>query len=178
MDYTITAQRCMVSCKYMTTHQTLTEGMAAPDFTLPDETGNDRSLSEFRGQWVVLYFYPKDDTPGCTKEACTIAEAYSDFTDNGAIVLGVSKDSPESHQKFKTKYNLPFTLLADETTEMIDAYGAWQERSMYGKKFMGTVRMSYLIDPDGKIARVYPKVTPTEHAGELLQDLRTLANSN
>lgn len=144
----------------------------APAFSLPDETGTMRSLDEFRGQWVVLYFYPKDDTPGCTKEACTIAEVYQDFGRYGAVVLGVSKDDPESHRNFKEKYELPFTLLSDESTEMIAAYGAWQERSLYGRKFMGTVRMTYLIDPDGMIAKVYPKVSPTEHAAELLRDLK------
>jgi peroxiredoxin Q/BCP len=146
----------------------------APTFRLPDETGAERSLDEFLGSWLIIYFYPKDDTPGCTKEACTIAEVYDEFQRTNAIVLGVSKDSPASHQRFKQKHQLPFTLLADESTDMTQAYGAWQEKSMYGRKYMGTARVTYIIDPDGKVAKVYPKVTPASHAGELLRDLKVL----
>ena len=146
----------------------------APAFSLPDEAGSSRTLEEFAGQWLVVYFYPKDDTPGCTKEACVIAETYEEFTKQGVAVLGVSKDSSASHMKFKNKYNLPFTLLSDESTEMIKAYGAWQERSMYGRKYMGTARVSYLIDQKGMIVKVYPRVTPADHALELLQDIANL----
>lgn len=143
----------------------------APAFALPDETGTVRSLEAEKGKWVVLYFYPKDDTPGCTKEACAIRDIYDEFAKRGVTVFGVSKDSVASHVKFKKKYQLPFSLLSDESTDMIAAYGAWQEKSLYGKKFMGIQRMSYLIDPTGKVAQVYPKVTPTEHAHEILRDL-------
>ncbi len=146
----------------------------APAFSLSDEAGTIRKLSDYAGSWVVLYFYPKDDTPGCTKEACVISEVYDEFEALGVTVLGVSKDSPASHKAFKEKYQLPFTLLSDEELKTIQAYGAWQERSMYGKKFMGTARITYIIDPKGKVARVYPKVSPADHALELLKDLRSL----
>lgn len=152
----------------------LSENTKAPSFTVPDETGTKRRLSEFKGQWVVLYFYPKDDTTGCTKEACGIAEVYDEFSALGVAVLGVSKDSPASHTKFKEKYHLPFTLLADESTEMIQTYDAWKEKSMYGRKYFGTERVTYIISPQGKIAKVYPKVTPADHALILLADLRKL----
>jgi peroxiredoxin Q/BCP len=144
----------------------------APEFSLPDETGTEHSLSAEAGKWVVIYFYPKDDTPGCTKEACAIRDIYDDFAALGVTVFGVSKDNPASHAKFKDKYQLPFTLLSDETGEMIDAYGALQEKSMFGKKYMGIQRMTYLINPAGKVVKVYPKVSPTEHAHEVLEDLR------
>lgn len=147
-------------------------GDTAPDFTLVDDGRKERSISEEKGKWVLIYFYPKDDTPGCTKEACAIRDVYNDFKKLGVTVFGVSKDSVASHIKFKEKYELPFSLLSDESGEMIEQYGAWQEKSMYGKKFMGIVRMSYLVDPEGKIAKVYPKVAPTEHALEILADIR------
>jgi thioredoxin-dependent peroxiredoxin len=147
---------------------------AAPQFSLLDQDSHTRTLSEFAGQWVVIYFYPKDDTPGCTKEACAIADVYNDFAKLGVTVLGVSKDSPTSHKKFAEKYHLPFTLLSDESTEMIQAYGAWAEKSMYGKKYMGIDRITYLVNPDGKIAKVYPKVDPATHALEILSDLKAL----
>jgi peroxiredoxin Q/BCP len=146
----------------------------APSFTLPDETGTHRSLEEFQGQFVVLYFYPKDDTPGCTKEACMIKEVYDEFSALGVVVLGVSKDSPESHQQFKTKHELPFTLLSDESGEMIESYEAWGEKSMFGNKYQGILRVTYLIDPAGQIVKVYPKVSPAKHALELLKDLKEL----
>lgn len=152
----------------------LEAGQKAPDFSLPDDTGTVRSLNAEAGKWIVVYFYPKDDTPGCTKEACAIRDIYSEFEMKGVTVFGVSKDSVASHAKFKAKYDLPFTLLADESTDMITAYGAWKEKSMYGKTFMGIQRMSYLIDPEGKVAKVYPKVAPTEHAHEILKDLGEL----
>lgn len=152
----------------------LAVGDKAPAFSLPDQHETLRTLGEGAGSWQVIYFYPKDDTPGCTKEACTIAEVYDEFAALGVIVYGVSKDSQASHKKFAEKYKLPFTLLSDESTAMIQAYGAWQEKSMFGKRYMGIQRMSYLIDPAGKVAKVYPKVTPADHALELLRDLREL----
>jgi peroxiredoxin Q/BCP len=146
----------------------------APAFNLMDEAGAKHRLSDYKGQWLVIYFYPKDDTPGCTKEACGIAEVYDEFAKLGVKVFGVSKDSPASHVKFKEKYHLPFTLLSDESTEMIEKYGVWKEKSMYGKTFMGINRITYIINPSGKIARVYPKVSPADHALQLLGDLRIL----
>ena len=146
----------------------------APAFTLVDEMNRKHKLSDYNDQWVVLYFYPKDDTPGCTKEARTIAEVYDEFEKLGAVVLGVSKDSAESHASFKKKYNLPFTLLSDESRKVIEKYGAWQERSLYGKKFMGTARITYIIGPKGKITKAYEKVTPASHALRLLKDLKEL----
>lgn len=146
-------------------------GTAAPDFRLQDQDGNDHSLASYQGKWLIIYFYPKDDTPGCTKEACAIAEVYGDFEKLGVAVVGVSKDTPRSHKKFAEKYHLPFTLLSDPTTEMMQAYGAWGEKSMYGRTFMGTLRISYLVDPEGKIAKVYPDVDPATHALELLRDI-------
>lgn len=146
----------------------------APAFKLVDEKEEPHRLSDYKGKWVVIYFYPKDDTPGCAKEACTISEVYDDFEKMGVTVLGVSKDSSASHVKFKEKYHLPFTLLSDESTTMIEKYGAWQERSLYGRKFMGTVRITYIIDPKGKVVKVYPKVSPATHALQLLKDLKQL----
>lgn len=144
----------------------------APDFSLPDQTEKIRTLSEFLGSWLLVYFYPKDDTPGCTKEACAIAEVYSDFRNAGITVVGVSKDSPASHMKFAEKYSLPFTLLSDTEGVMVEAYGAWQEKSMFGKTAMGIERISYLVNPEGKIERVYPKVDPATHALEILKDVK------
>lgn len=145
----------------------------APAFELADETGKTHRLADYKGQWLVIYFYPKDDTPGCTKEACTIAEIYDEFAALGVKVFGVSKDSPASHAKFKDKYHLPFTLLSDESTKMIEEYGVWKEKSMYGKTFMGINRITYIISPEGKVVKVYPKVSPADHALELLADLRS-----
>lgn len=150
------------------------QGDRAPAFTLQDQEGKNVSLSDFKGQWVLLYFYPKDDTPGCTKEACSIRDDYSAFGSLEAVVLGVSADSVESHKKFAEKFQLPFRLLSDPDKKMIEAYGAWGEKSMYGKKYFGITRMSYLIDPQGTIAKVYPKVKPELHALEVLKDLREL----
>lgn len=149
-------------------------GNKAPDFSLLDDTGTERTLNGELGKWVVIYFYPKDDTPGCTKEACAIRDIYNDFAKLGVTVFGVSKDSVASHKKFKEKYELPFSLLSDESTEMIQVYGAWQEKSMFGKDYLGTIRMSYLINPAGEVAKVYPEVSPTEHALEILKDLKEL----
>lgn len=146
----------------------------APNFTLFDQNEGSHSLSQYIGKWLVIYFYPKDDTPGCTTEACAIAEVYDDFAKLGVTVLGVSKDSPQSHKKFAEKYKLPFRLLSDPNGEMIEAYGAWKEKSMFGKTSLGTVRITYLINPDGVIVKVYPKVDPASHAVEMLNDIKTL----
>lgn len=143
----------------------------APDFSLLDQNETVHKLSEYAGQLKVIYFYPKDDTPGCTKEACAIRDIYHDFEKLGVKVFGVSKDTPAKHKKFAEKYELPFTLLSDPDATMIAAYGAWQEKSMYGKKYMGIERMSYLIDENNNVRKVYPKVSPTEHALELLRDI-------
>lgn len=149
-------------------------GDKVPAFSLLDQDEVTHTAAELTGGWSVVYFYPKDDTPGCTKEACGIAEVYDEFSALGVRVYGVSKDTPAKHAKFAAKYHLPFTLLSDESTEMIDTYGAWQEKSMYGKKYMGIMRMTYIVDPAGKVAKVYPKVTPASHALELLADIKAL----
>lgn len=150
----------------------LTEGIEAPDFVLPDQDGKSHQLSHYRGRWVLLYFYPKDDTPGCTKEACMIRDAFPRFEGVHAHVFGVSKDTVESHKKFAEKYNLPFPLLADPDLTANKLYGVWQEKKMMGKVYMGTLRTSFLIDPEGVIRKVYPKVKPEVHAEEVLADLK------
>jgi thioredoxin-dependent peroxiredoxin len=146
----------------------------APDFTLADQNNALHSLTDYAGKWVVLYFYPKDDTPGCTTEACSFRDEYDYLQDQGIIVLGVSKDSVKSHAKFAEKFKLHFPLLSDETHEMIDAYGAWGLKKFMGREFMGTIRKTFIIDPSGNIAKEYPKVTPKEHIGEILKDLKEL----
>lgn len=152
----------------------LEEGTKAPEFSLVDQDEQAHKLADYKDVWKVIYFYPKDNTPGCTTEACTIAEVYDEFEKLGIKVFGVSKDSAKSHKKFAEKFNLPFTLLSDESTEMIQAYGAWQQKKMMGKEYMGIVRMSYLLDEKNKVVKVYPKVTPAEHALELLSDIKEL----
>jgi peroxiredoxin Q/BCP len=149
-------------------------GTAAPAFSLADHEGTIRSLSDFRGSWTVVYFYPKDDTPGCTTEACAFRDAYDELKEQGIVVLGISPDSVESHAAFAAKHRLPFTLLADPAKNVIQSYGAWGERSMYGKKYMGVIRSSVLVDPDGNVAKTYPKASPKEHAEEILADVRAL----
>lgn len=156
----------------------LKEQTKAPTFTLPDQDGKDRSLTDFAGKWVLLYFYPKDDTPGCTKEACTIAEVYDEFSKKGVVVLGVSKDTVASHKKFVEKYHLPFILLSDEDQTAIKQYEAFGEKTMFGKKIMGTKRVSYLIDPHGTVVKAYPKVDPASHALEILQDVDRFVNAS
>ncbi len=143
-------------------------GDTAPEFTLPDKDGNMVSLADFKGKKVILYFYPKDNTPGCTRQACAFAAAYEGFKALDAVVIGVSKDSAASHAKFAEKYSLPFILLADTDLEAIQAYGVWQEKTMYGKKTMGVTRTTYIISEDGLIEKVMPKVKPDTNAAEIL----------
>jgi peroxiredoxin Q/BCP len=147
------------------------EGSPAPDFTLPSDSGEQVSLESLRGKPVVLYFYPKDDTPGCTAQACGIRDAWGEFERSGAVVLGVSPDSPERHAKFREKYGLPFTLLADEDHAVSEAYGVWVEKSFAGKKYMGVERSTFVIGPDGKLANVLRRVKPDTHADEVLAAL-------
>ena len=146
-------------------------GMRAPDFTLSDKDGQAVSLSDFLEKKVVLYFYPKDNTPGCTRQACAFAGAYKEFERRGVAVIGVSRDSVASHQKFAEKYGLPFVLLADPERTAIEAYGVWQEKKMCGKVGMGVVRTTFVIDEEGKIVRVMPKVKPDTNAAEILAEL-------
>ena len=150
----------------------LTPGTPAPDFTLPDQSGNPVRLSDFRGKTVVLYFYPKDNTPGCTRQACAFAAAYEAFRSRNAVVIGVSKDSTASHQRFAAKYALPFVLLSDPERQAIEAYGVWQEKKMCGKVSMGVVRSTYVIDGDGVIRHALPKVKPDTNPAEVLELLQ------
>ncbi len=145
-------------------------GTKAPDFTLPDQNGTMHSLSQYRGQKVILYFYPKDMTGGCTKQACGFAERYPQFQEKGAVILGVSKDSVASHKKFQEKYNLPFTLLSDTELKVIRAYDVWQEKNMYGKKTMGVVRSTHLIDEKGVIVKAFGKVKAAENPQQMLDE--------
>ncbi len=146
----------------------LSIGTPAPDFTLPDMNGGMHSLSEFRGKKVVLYFYAKDNTAGCTKQACGYAELYPQFKEKGAVVIGISKDSPASHKRFAEKYSLPFMLLSDSERKAIEAYGVWQEKKLYGKVSMGVVRSTYLIDENGIIIRAAEKVRATDDPADTL----------
>ncbi|MEW4566236.1 thioredoxin-dependent thiol peroxidase [Tautonia sp. JC769] len=150
------------------------EGQPAPDFSLPDQHGNPVSLSGLRGKPVLLYFYPRDATPGCTTEACDFRDARADYEAAGAVVLGVSPDTVESHRKFAEKHGLPFTLLADPEKEAIQAFGVWKEKTMYGKTSMGVERTTFLIDRDGVVRRVFPKVKVAGHVAAVLQALKAL----
>ncbi len=143
-------------------------GMKAPDFTLSDKDGNSVNLSDFLGKKVVLYFYPKDNTPGCSRQACAFAAAYEGFKAKNVAVIGISKDSVASHQKFARKYDLPFTLLSDPERKAIEPYGVWQEKKLYGKVSMGVVRTTFVIDEEGRIEKVMPKVKPDTNAAEIL----------
>lgn len=147
----------------------------APPFALPDQFGKEHSLKDYAGKWVLLYFYPKDNTPGCTIEACTIRDQFKDFKSIGAVVLGISTDSIASHKKFADAFALPFTLLADENKEVVGAYGVFGEKKFMGRTYMGTSRASFLIRPNGTIAKVYEKVKPEQHASEVIADLRGFA---
>jgi peroxiredoxin Q/BCP len=146
--------------------------MDMKDFRLPDQDGKIHSLSQYKGKWVVLYFYPKDDTPGCTKEACNFRDSIQELKNLGVVILGVSKDSISSHKKFSEKYHLNFPILSDENKKVIKLYKAWGKKKFLGKDFEGTLRMTYLIDPDGKTKKVYKNVNPSIHAGEILKDLQ------
>jgi len=148
----------------------------APDFSLPESvTGEQRNLSDYKGKWLVLYFYPKDDTPGCTTEACSIRDARDNLTDLGAEVVGISKDEPADHEKFKTKYNLNFELLSDTDGEVIDAYGAWGKK-MFGKE--GILRKTFIIDPTGTVRKVYGRVTPLGHGEQVVDELEKLQSAS
>jgi len=149
----------------------LEEKTKAPDFTLPDKDGNLISLSDFIGKKVILYFYPKDNTPGCTKQACAFAAAYEGFKQKNIVVIGISKDSTKSHQKFAEKYDLPFILLSDPELIAIEAYDVWKEKKLYGKVSMGVVRSTYIIDENGYIEKAMEKVKPDTNAGEILEYL-------
>lgn len=151
---------------------TLDVNMPAPDFTLPDETGTLRSLREFRGKPVVLYFYPKDDTPGCTKEACSFRDDYQVYAEAGVVILGVSPDSPASHARFKQKYNLPFKLLSDEDHQVCRLYGVWGKKKFMGREYEGVLRTTFLIDENGLIKKIFPNVKPEGHSAEVLAALR------
>lgn len=146
-------------------------GDPAPAFTLPSDQGGEISLASLRGRPVVLYFYPKDDTPGCTTQACEFRDRWKEVEEAGAVVLGVSPDGPGSHSKFRKKYRLPFPLLADEDHAVAAAYGAWGQKSMFGHKYMGVLRTTFVIDREGRIARVFEKVRPRGHASEVLDAL-------
>jgi len=152
----------------------LKENNIAPQFTVPDQNSNNISLSDYNGKWIILYFYPKDMTPGCTTESCNFRDEYSVFQQKDIVVLGVSKDSVARHKKFEGKHDLPFPLLSDENGTICEDFGVWQEKSLYGKKYMGIVRSTFIINPEGVIAKVYPKVKVKEHVTEILADLENL----
>ena len=146
-------------------------GTQAPEFTLPDQNGQARSLSDWRGSKVVLYFYPRDNTAGCTKQACAFGELYPQFQEKGAVIVGVSKDSVASHKRFEEKYGLPFTLLSDTDKEVLQAYDVWKEKKLYGKVSMGVVRTTYLIDEEGVIVKAFGKVKAADNAAQMLEEL-------
>ena len=150
-------------------------GELAPDFTLPDDTGVERTLSAERGRWLVLYFYPKDDTPGCTTESCQFRDAYEEYQQTGAEVWGISILGSGSKAAFKAKFGLPFTLIADEDHKVAEAYGVWVEKQNYGKTYMGIERATFLVDPVGRVAKSWSKVDPDGHADEVLEAIRSLA---
>ena len=149
----------------------LSVGTKAPEFSLPDQDGNMHSLSDYRGQKVILYFYPKDNTAGCTKQACNFGELMPQFREKGAVILGVSKDSAASHKKFQEKYGLPFTLLSDTEKTVIESYDVWKEKKNYGKVSMGVVRTTYLIDENGMIVKAFDNVKAAENPGQMLKEL-------
>ncbi len=151
----------------------LEAGSAAPDFTLRDQDGNERKLSDYRGKKVILYFYPKDNTPGCTKEACSLRDAKESLEGHNAVILGVSRDSVESHKKFIEKQNLNFTLLSDPDHEVMQEYGAWGEKVLYGKKSVGTIRITYIIDEEGKVEKAYAKVNTATHGQDVKKYLES-----
>ena len=148
------------------------EGKPAPEFTLADQQGNKVTLSKLKGSPVVLYFYPKDDTPGCTKEACAFRDGFADYKKAGAVILGVSPDDSKSHAKFAEKFDLPFPLLADHEKQVWEAYGVWKEKSMYGKKYMGVERTTFVIDKKGIVAKIFPKVKVDGHSAAVLDAIK------
>ena len=150
----------------------LAEGQLAPDFTLPDQDGVMHTLSDLRGSTVLIYFYPKDDTTGCTKEACAFRDSMPAYAKSKIKILGISIDPVKRHKAFAEKYSLPFTLLSDERKEVVEKYGVWAKKKFMGREYMGTLRMSFLINPDGRIAKIYEKVVPDEHAGQVLEDAK------
>jgi peroxiredoxin Q/BCP len=150
----------------------ITKGTQAPDFTLADETNTTQRLSDFRGRPVILYFYPKDDTPGCTTEACNFRDDYSAYIEADVVILGVSPDSSQSHAKFKKKYGIPFSLLADDGHKVCDMYGVWGPKKFMGKEYEGVLRTTFLIDTNGRVARVFENVKPAEHSVEVLAALK------
>lgn len=149
----------------------LLEGVPAPEFTLPDENGEDHKLSDYRGNHVLLYFYPKDDTPGCTTEACNFRDDYTFYEDAAVTILGVSPDTSASHKKFRNKYRLPFTLLADVDHAVCELYGVWGSKKNFGREYDGVHRTTYLIDPEGVIQKVFKKVSPAKHSAEVLAQI-------
>jgi peroxiredoxin Q/BCP len=149
----------------------LKAGDLAPEFSAPTNGGGRISLSDLKGKNVVLYFYPKDNTPGCNKEACAFRDGFAEFEKRGAVVLGVSVDSVKAHDKFISKFKLPFTLVSDEDHKIVDAYGVWGEKSFMGRNYLGTYRVTFLVGPDGRIKKIWPKVKPDEHAAEVLAGL-------
>jgi len=152
----------------------LSVGDKAPDFALPDQDGNKIQLSDFRGKWIILYFYPKAMTPGCTTETCNFQETLPDFSQKGVIVLGASKDSVTRQKKFADKYGVQFPLLSDEDGNLCETYGVWQKKKLYGREFWGIVRATFIIDPQGTVAKIYPKVKVKEHHLEVMSDLQEL----
>ena len=155
-----------------TAELTLKEGDPAPDFTASASGGGTVSLSDFKGKHVVLYFYPRDDTPGCTKEACGFRDIYAEIKQAGAVVLGVSVDPVKAHDKFIIKFKLPFTLIADEDKAIVQKYGVWGQKSFMGRKYMGVFRVTFLIDQKGRIQKIWPNVKPEQHAGEVLEAIK------
>jgi thioredoxin-dependent peroxiredoxin len=149
----------------------LSKGIPAPNFKLLDETATERKLSDYFGKPIVLYFYPKDDTPGCTKEACSFRDDYSDYLERGVVILGVSPDTPEKHTKFKQKFQLPFTLLSDVDHQVCELYGVWGKKKMRGKEYYGVLRTTFIIDENGVIISVFEKVRPADHSSEILAEL-------
>jgi len=149
-------------------------GDAVPNIKLPSSSGKEVSLTDYKGKHIVLYFYPKDDTPGCTKEACEFRDMQADFSDLNAVIIGVSKDPMKKHDKFIAKYELPFELLSDEEFKLLEAFGVWKEKSMYGRTYMGIVRSTFLIDPEGKLVKEWRKVKVTNHVKEVLEALKEL----
>ena len=148
--------------------------MKAPDFNLSDQNGEIHKLEDYKGRWLILYFYPRDDTPGCTKEACSFRDSSDEYKKRGVSIIGISKDSIKSHKKFAEKFHLNFPLLADEDRKVIESYGSWGEKSMFGKKYMGILRNTYLINPKGEIEKEYKGVKPDVHSEEILKDLKNL----